>query len=85
MNGWQRLWLVLSVLWVLPILALGIGWVWNGGLREYTPPKLASWTIECPAPELQLQKPLSDAHQRRLDGVVAKMRAVYRLATLLEI
>jgi diguanylate cyclase (GGDEF)-like protein len=73
MNGWMRVWVVLSALWILPNVMLASLWFWNGGLRLYTPPKLTSWTISCSAPALQFQQPLTEAHRRSLDAIVDKM------------
>lgn len=44
MNGWQRVWVVVSVLWLTPfaiaLFTLGLPTV-------YTPPQLSRWTMTC--------------------------------------
>jgi hypothetical protein len=47
LNKWQRAWVVVSLLWVLPVLTLTILAVTMGQYRLYSPPKLVPWDLIC--------------------------------------
>jgi hypothetical protein len=47
LNGWQRLWIVVSGFWIIPVLILGGIWVSDGGLRVYSPPPMERWELIC--------------------------------------
>jgi hypothetical protein len=47
LNKWQRTWVVVSALWLLPVFVVGWVAVQSGNLDIYTPPKLQEWSLTC--------------------------------------
>jgi hypothetical protein len=47
LNGWQRLWVVMTALWQVPVFGFFALWVSEGSLRVYTPPQMVAWEMSC--------------------------------------
>lgn len=47
LNKWQRLWVVVSGLWLIPVLLMAGLMVSSGAFAIYAPPELEAWTATC--------------------------------------
>jgi hypothetical protein len=47
LNKWQRLWVVVSALWLIPVLLMAGVMISNGAFAVYAPPELEGWTTTC--------------------------------------
>lgn len=52
LNGWQRLWFVVTALWEMPVIIFFALWVSEGSLRVYTPPQMVAWEMGCSLDEM---------------------------------
>ena len=55
----MRLWIVLSILWAVPMSVLGVGVALTWHI--YQPPKMVPWQITCPGRQVEYWLPQGDS------------------------